>query len=236
MASKGGLTEAEWLGCSDPRAMLEFLPDAGNERKFRLFGCACARRVWDLLPEAGQLVVDACEEQADGVGPARNLAGLSDRVWAGGIQNLPSGKALGYAAGAARTCTSTAPRWAAQAWEPAASALAWHAAAQLPPWTLVRPAWDAALESARQLFCRLLRDLFVPFRPVVLDPSWLAWERGVVRHLADDIYRGRDFAKLPVLADALEDAGCADEGILRHCRDESEHARGCWILDAVLGR
>jgi hypothetical protein len=236
MASTSNLSEPEWLGCTDPQRMLDHLPDLGNGRKFRLFACACTRVVWDHLSEEGRFAVEAVEEQADGLAPSRNLADFGYRI-RGGVPGLPSGKALAAAADAARLCTSLEPRWAARAWDKAASCLGWLATAEVPPRLLARPTWDATLESARRRFCGLLRDLFLPFQPApALDPDWLAWERGVVRHLAADLYRERDFLRLPVLGDALEDAGCRDEAILRHCRDEGEHARGCWLLDAILGK
>ncbi|QDU20371.1 hypothetical protein ETAA1_23230 [Urbifossiella limnaea] len=50
------------------------------------------------------------------------------------------------------------------------------------------------------------------------------------------MYESRDFAPMPVLADALEDAGCADNDILAHCRGDGPHVRGCWVVDLVLGK
>jgi hypothetical protein len=83
----------------------------------------------------------------------------------------------------------------------------------------------------------LLHDVFGnPFRPAPLDPSWLAWKGGVIRKLAQAIYDDRAFARLPVLADALEDAGCTDAAILGHCRGPGEHVRGCWVVDLLLGK
>jgi hypothetical protein len=57
-----------------------------------------------------------------------------------------------------------------------------------------------------------------------------------VQHLAGAIYESRRFEDMPILADALEDAGCADLEILGHCRGTGPHARGCWVLDLILGR
>jgi hypothetical protein len=54
--------------------------------------------------------------------------------------------------------------------------------------------------------------------------------------MARTIYEERRFEDLPILADALEEAGCENEIILWHCRELGEHARGCWVLDAILGR
>ena len=82
----------------------------------------------------------------------------------------------------------------------------------------------------------LLHDLFGnPFRPPAVTPEWLAWQAGLIPALARGIYDERRFGEMPVLCDALEDAGCADEAILAHCRGPGQHARGCWLLDALLG-
>lgn len=80
--------------------------------------------------------------------------------------------------------------------------------------------------------CDLIRCLLGnPFRPVAFDPSW---KTPTAQAFAQGAYDGRDFSALPVLADVLEDAGCTDEQVLTHCRDGGRHARGCWVLDAVL--
>lgn len=85
---------------------------------------------------------------------------------------------------------------------------------------------------------RLLRDVMGnPFRPApVVDPAWLEWERGLVRHLATVAYDGRAYDRLPILGDALEDAGCDHAELLVHLRGEGPHVLGCWALDALLGK
>ena len=62
------------------------------------------------------------------------------------------------------------------------------------------------------------------------------WNDGTVRKLAQAIYDDRRFADLPILADALEEAGCADAAILAHCRGGGEYVRGCWVVDLLLGK
>ena len=82
-----------------------------------------------------------------------------------------------------------------------------------------------------------LRDIFNPFRtPPSVLPSWLAWNDGAVRKMAQVIYDDRAFDRLPILADALEDAGCDNADILAHCRGPGPHVRGCWVVDLLLGK
>jgi hypothetical protein len=69
----------------------------------------------------------------------------------------------------------------------------------------------------------------------VVDPAWLQWGRGTIPVLAQGICEERAFDRLPVLADALEEAGCADAETLAHCRAGTEHEQGCWVVDALLG-
>lgn len=80
----------------------------------------------------------------------------------------------------------------------------------------------------------LLRDIVGnPFRPIALDPAWLTT---TVHSLAQTVYDERAFDRLPVLADALEDAGCANHELLSHCRGPGSHVRGCWVVDLLLGK
>jgi hypothetical protein len=91
-----------------------------------------------------------------------------------------------------------------------------------------------ARQAERRAQCRVLRDIEGnPFQAVALDPEW---RTPTVLAIARRAHEDRDFAGLPVLADALEDAGCTDQRILTHCRRPSEHVRGCWVLGAVLAR
>jgi hypothetical protein len=72
-----------------------------------------------------------------------------------------------------------------------------------------------------------------PFRPVPFDPSW---RTPAVLHLAQAIYDDRAFDQLPILADALEEAGCTNGEVLDHCRGPGPHVRGCWVVDLLLGK
>lgn len=67
------------------------------------------------------------------------------------------------------------------------------------------------------------------------DPVWLAWNDGGLRNMAQVISDKKSFGSLPLLADALEEAGCTDEMILSHCRGGVIHAEGCWVTDLLIG-
>jgi len=80
----------------------------------------------------------------------------------------------------------------------------------------------------------LLRDIFGnPFRPVVFSPSW---STDTTLSLARQMYESRDFTAMPILADALQDAGCDSADILAHGRGHGPHVRGCWVVDLLLGK
>lgn len=83
--------------------------------------------------------------------------------------------------------------------------------------------------------CDLIRDLYGnPFRAVTLAPAVRAWNGGAILLLAEAIHNDAAFDRLPILADALEEAGCTNEDILTHCRSGPVHVRGCWVLDLLL--
>ena len=76
-----------------------------------------------------------------------------------------------------------------------------------------------------------------PFRDAYVRPEWLAWQGGKAVKLAQAIYDERGFDRLPIVADALEDAGCDEADILGHCRQQGAvHVRGCWVIDLLTGR
>jgi hypothetical protein len=93
----------------------------------------------------------------------------------------------------------------------------------------------AAVAAERNAQSALVRELFGnPFHPKTVQRSWLTWQGGTIPRLAQAIYDERAFDRLPILADALEEAGCTSEEILSHCRGPGPHCKGCWVVDAVL--
>src|SRR5262245_812908 len=226
------MNETEWRTATDPNRMLHHLRDKGGERKLRLFACACCRRVGRLLEHGDPACLEVlarAEEFADGVVPPK---GLRAAATAGAPGLDPELTRLAWDVALA----TTAPA----AW-PAARLVARHvltlvavAAGRGPGDT--RAASASAVRIEARAHCELLRDLFAPlFRPVGLRFAALSDDQAVLR-LSHTIYQDRSFRELPILADALEEAGCADEEVLDHCRDHPEHARGCWVVDALVGK
>jgi hypothetical protein len=238
------MTEAEWLGCTEPHKMLEYLGGGASERKLRLFAAACCRRLWRYPLETGDehkawaaSVRDAVglgERHADGQATPEELDAAA-LCSASGIEAADA--FLGCAGPAGEL--ADVPRYAVDA----VGELAFYEAAQDPSLGAAEYSRvvDAAQQAERSAQADLLRDLFGnPFRPVTLAPSWLTPD---VRRLAQATYEERllpsgelEPARLAVLADALEDAGCGSAEILGHLRAEGVHVRGCWAVDLVLGK
>lgn len=203
--------EHEWQTAFDPQPMLAFLQDRGrtSERKLRLFAVACSRRVWDWIDALGQTAVDTAERYADGL--ARPEEMRAARLACQGT----GGQSAWYAA-------TTNPAIAAR--NAARSAQAGVANnAQL---------CSVAAELTAQ--AKLVREIFGdPFRLLSVDPSWFT---PTVTDLAKAIYENRAFDGMLELADALQEAGCASEDVLKHLREPGPHVRGCWALDLILGK
>jgi hypothetical protein len=99
---------------------------------------------------------------------------------------------------------------------------------------LSSPTRERAVAEEETAQAALLRDIFGnPFRPVSVEPMWLS---STVQAMAASIYAERAFDRMPILADALEEAGCDNADILNHCRGPGPHVLGCWVVDLLLGK
>ncbi|HEY1191931.1 MAG TPA: hypothetical protein VGE74_30150, partial [Gemmata sp.] len=236
------MTETEWGACADPGPMQRFLRDARGaarrkqgRRRLRLFACACARGVWHLLRQPGSRQgLYSAELYADGQTTTRELATAGRQAKAAVAAEYPNFEARsrvhGEAAQAARH--AAAPRYD----DGNHPSVAHAAIAASRAWALERgESFDGEHQRQRQaVHAGWLRDIFGnPFRPITLSP---AWRTDTARALARQMYESRDFSALPILADALQDAGCDAAEVLGHCREPGEHARGCWAVDLVLGQ
>jgi hypothetical protein len=236
------VTEEDWLASTDPMPMLEFLRGKASDRKLWLFSVACCRRVWHLFADTRcRAAVETGERYADGLATDDDLMETSEEAFCrrndiiGGSLEEAAAMASAFAVvdgSRADNMRGTPPVEAAgYASEDVIELLA-RAAAAGPEGSPQRAAAEG-----RKAHAALLRDIFNPFYAVAIaDPVWLACNGAAVRKLAAAIYDERAFDRLPLLADALEDAGCADAAVLGHCRSGGEHARGCWAVDLLLAK
>jgi hypothetical protein len=245
------MTEREWLKCNDPKLMLEFLcgkqaqtRKKNGRRRLRLFACACLRCIWALLRQEGsRQAVECAERFADELATEQELAdalikgrhalgreGLSVDWQSSNRLYWQSAEAANHVArknfdggdhpSMRHAAHSTATAWALNRFHSSSDA------------EIARQRIKGDFELQQAVHANLLRDIFNnPFRPVDLD---LTCHTSKVVALAQKIYDYREFDQMPVLADALEEAGCTDPETLAHCRRPGPHCKGCWVVDAVL--
>lgn len=230
------MTEREWGDCEDVAAMLTFIAGKVSPRKLRLFAVACCQTVWPILVDArSRQAVRVAARVADGEASewerrqahAAARQAYIDADDPSGERN--NGVTAGLLAALAAACTLSAYRTASDVAQVAqlaarARSLMETVRGKLPP-------GGSPQERRRQ--AGVLRDIVTPFEPPALRPQWAT---PIVRAIAEGAYAGRDWQALPILADALEDEGCDDLKALAHLRGPGPHARGCWVLDALLDR
>lgn len=240
------VTETDWLVQINPLFLLMHLGEQATVdlRRLRLFGAACFRRIWDRIDQpAVRRMVELAEAHADGQVTATELASAEAT---GGFVELDARSEGPTESGPQISKFShnliQAVRWIASpkydVW--GAAMISDYAAGDVREDFFFDPTHDLRgsnitaddLELAEQV--RLLRDIFGnPFRPVTFNPKWRT-EHTV--GIATKLYHERIFDAMPILADALEDAGCDSEEILSHCREPGVHVCGCWVVDLVLGK
>jgi hypothetical protein len=246
------MTEVEWGSCPQVHLMLIELrrkesPRKWSTRKARLFAVACCRRVWHLLDSpADRRAVEVAEEVAE---KEQRLSDLRESHEAAGITDLgPDHERLtrGW-------CYKSRPEWDwcfGLAVSPQGRRVC-----RVARWASTPTPWGRPGETANDarvlLFfrtgldtakaeglaqCELLRDNVGPAICPAGQGGWHRGYGGTVRRLAEAIYEERAFDHLPILADALEEAGCSDETLLGHLRGPGLHMRGCWAVDLILGK
>jgi hypothetical protein len=216
------MTEPDWLLGEDPQLLLNFVRTRATERQLRLFGCACCRRVWHLMTSRRSLeAVVAVERYVDRLPGGGNLPAAREGARQAS-QAFPDEKAA--QAAYLLTLQGSIPAWyrVGQAARLCAEA-AIEAGSNLGLWGEERAAQAA-----------LVRELFGnPFRVPAVEPGWLTWQGGLVARLVETIHSEDRFVEVPVLGDALEEAGCTERSILEHCRSGAPHYRGCWVVDRL---
>ncbi|HEY7309444.1 MAG TPA: hypothetical protein VH643_08815 [Gemmataceae bacterium] len=241
------MTEQEWLTCTDTHDMLVFLGDKASDRKLRLVAAACCRRLLALVADLRlQEAVEVVERYADGLTTEADLADVYRKCDNDG--HYESEPVAFYLQTTALYLT-----WhsALQAdWDPSIRERPAAFAAKNAPVCSVntvaalaerdggKSAGRAACSPEEAAQATLLREIFSnPFRPQpAVDSCWLSWNDSTIPKLTHAIYEDRGFDRLPILADALEEAGCDNADILNHCRQPGEHVRGCWVVDLLLNK
>jgi hypothetical protein len=223
------MSEADWLACTDPTPMIRLVVEHPDDRKCRLLACAACRLIWDLLPDPrSRHAVEVAERFADGQASFKDLARARNEAVAA------AGGAERQAAWAAYWATNTkaaGPLW--NAFAAAAGATARKAMGGTA--RDLAASWDRHHAAGQASQAELLREVIGnPFRLRKPDPALLSWDNGIIPALARGIYEDEAWDRLPILGDALEEAGCADEALLAHCRGPGRHVRGCWAADLFL--
>ena len=261
------MTEEQWPSCSDPQAMLEWLRQQGklSDRKARLFAVACCRRIWPLLTDVrSRRVVEVAERYADGLASedereAVAKAATEVHVHYADIAACADPDDPTYDEAANTTHHDAA---AAAALVVSGSRVVLNAAVLTVRAAACSVAWDEevyyaaahgrdtrdvnhphlqARRAEQEAQCRILRDLFSPFRSVSRADAALPTATAVF--LATQAYACRilpegtlDPARVSVLAECLADAGCTDAELLEHLRGPGPHWRGCHALDVIFGK
>lgn len=220
-----------------------------SDRKFRLFALACCDRIRHFITDPrSQAALEFGRLHAEhGTARRRGRAGVVKAAREAcrdlGMQARPTQDPLALAghmvtsnAACAALAALEGQSWLAAEWGAgyAANAVSWQVLLERRDPCL--PRWDPGakrVEERQQV--PLLADVAGHiFHTFVADPGWLGHEQGTVLSLARTIYDEGAFDRLPILADALEDAGCTDAVVLAHCRGDGPHVRGCWVLDRLL--
>ena len=237
------MIQKTWLKSTDPRKMLAHLGHAASDRKLQLFACACCRRAWGFVKDKRlEPILLLLEGIADKTVKAARRESLQDRSYK--LTNAKiddSQQCIAWEMWGALRESFT--RDDNDLGESAAAAFGYAAGKRDDEFF---PAKGA--ERKRQ--ADVVREIFGnPFRKVTFDKKW---RTDTVMTLAKQMYAAHEFSAAPILADALQDAGCDSDDLLNHLRDTAlasakphtgsakppavAHHRGCWALDLVLGK
>jgi hypothetical protein len=229
---EGPMNKRRWLDEWWPGRLLGLVRQVRVPRRRRLYACACCRRIWDLITDPrSRRAVEIAESFADGQASETELTAAHSEACVAAAE-------MGAAVVRHPVSKRKMPRKLSVAAQAAAHASAAqvtvHGSLAAAEASLVHHA-EVSGEYGNQ--ANLVRDIFGnPSHPVAVEPAWLAWNDATVPAIARHIYDNRAFHVLPILADALEDAGCTNADLLDHCRSPGPHVRGCWAVDLLLGK
>jgi hypothetical protein len=234
------MTEQEWLVCDNPELMLQFLQGRSSDRKLRLLAVACCRRAGELLRADKHFpaLLSFIECVADGEG--QQLGPLTPA--ASDEEDHPVSIRFSFDA-----MLALAPSVPYDEPNPLftlrGSVLyndSWIAAWNTISCLVFQATPGRGTEydpSGLPFLSEVIRESFGnPFRSIAIESSWLSWNDSTIPRIARSIYENQASDDFPILADALEDAGCTDSVILEHLRGPGPHGRGCWAVDLLLDK
>jgi hypothetical protein len=218
------MTEDEWLSSIGLFALLGYANTQGWTRKIRLYSCACCRVAERLAPNDWMRdVIARAERYADGGLADSTIVRYrreAEKQWVSVSSRTPLPPEAGIYLAIQDACRLN---------DDGHMMLSWRRLVSRP-----NSLQQTSERDAEALLRPPFRDIFGnPFRAVAFDPSWRSSTAVAV---ARQMYESRDFTGMPVLADALQDAGCDNDDVLTHCRGDGVHVRGCWVVDLVLGK
>ena len=223
------MTEQEWLTYRNPMPMLKYLRDRASRRKLRLFGLNCCYHLRHILDHCGLKALDTAERYIEGLSNSDELEAARQAAYQAFYEfDNREGRE------SAASCIESLcfPDDDELYLDEITGVSAAEVASRHP-----RHLFRAMKRLAGLNQSRILRDIIGnPFRRTENDFEWSAWNDGTVPRLAKTIYDDRRFDLMPILADALEEAGCDEANMLDHCRGPGPHVRGCWVVDLLLGK
>lgn len=246
----GGAMELqpEWWEREESKGWCTHYPwwyDELPTRKFYLFLAEIGRRLRHLMTDPGPIkMIDLCEQCAEGLIDEDQMSDLADehrpeeddeRLANGQANDMFFWVADRYKVYGDTFCEGLTRIFAVVA------AIDAGLLAPNGDWRAVdpiekHPVFTAAHERTEREWGAVIRDIYGP-NPIIPIPFNPDWRTDTAVALARAMYESRDFGAMPILADALQDAGCDNQDILGHCRDVNQlHVRGCWVTDLVLGK
>ncbi len=259
------MDEATWLASADPMAMLSCATNhparvppsrpatLASDRKLRLFAVAACRQVWDKLTDpSSRRAVEIAGKYADGEATTEELEAVQHAVMG---RLMSAGEAdINNLVAYATECYVRGMAWATQQ-------IAERCQSIVPPATQAALLHDIFGNPHRPWKCQCDLDVNYRCEWCYELSSWLRWNGRTVPRIAQRMYDSLDFRDMPILHDALLDAGCDVEDMLMHCRGEERcwhksmpdmascpdcsagwrplrgpHVRGCWVVDLLLGK
>jgi len=250
------MTLEDWLAALTPSALSSTIFGLSN-RKSHLLTVAFLRRVWNQLDsDHTRIAVDATEKFVDGRMMVDELARLRsadlletcEPLWASWVPGSCDEELIGFGCACCQAGESQVAEYECRVARDGYILHGVKAGVERPDWIMTKAAFHARelvawsadpdeRDTAIRKEALAQFDLFQDVAPdeFLSDSEWSSWRTDTVQAMARVIYRERAFDLLPILADALQDAGCNDRRVLSHCREANNHVRGCWVVDRAIG-